>query len=188
MKTKKNQEVIDGIITGDYAILKAFYKRNLPFVRKYIVQNGGAGEDIEDIFQDSLILVYNKLRSGSLQIDLSIHSYFIGVCKNKWRNQQRRQYKVLYDDSLIVKKEDDTQSVIDTITEEDQAALFYKHLHNLNNKNRNILQLFFEGKSMREISTITGYSEGYTRKKKCISKNKLIQMILQDPEYKEYAI
>jgi len=188
MKTKKNQEVIDGIITGDYTILKTFYKRNLPFVRKYILQNGGTGEDIEDIFQDSLILVYNKLCSDSLQIDLSIHSYFIGVCKNKWRNQRRKQLKILYDNGLIDKKEDDTQSVIDTITEEDQAGLFHKHLYNLNNKNRNILQLFFEGKSMREIAIITGYSEGYARKKKCISKNKLIQMILQDPEYKEYAI
>ncbi|KAA1242370.1 RNA polymerase sigma factor [Aquimarina sp. RZ0] len=188
MNTKKNQQIIDGIITGDRLILKAFYKKNLPYIRRYILKQGGCIQDVEDVFQDSLVVIYQKLRNGSLQIDTSIHSFFIGVCKNKWRVQLKRQYKVCNNDQLVVQKPDHKQSVIDTLTEKDQTVLYHKHLDNLSEKNRTILQLFFEGKSMREIAKINGYTEGYTRKKKFEIKEGLLRMIQQDPAYDELAV
>ncbi|MBQ4818855.1 sigma-70 family RNA polymerase sigma factor [Aquimarina sp. MMG016] len=188
MNTKKNQQIIDGIITGDRLILKTFYKNNLPYIRKYILKQGGCIQDVEDVFQDSLVLIYQKLLNGSLQIDISIHSFFIGVCKNKWREQLRIQHKVRYNDQLVTQKPDYTQSVIDTLIEKDQTVLYHKHLDNLSEKNRTILQLFFEGKSMREIATVNGYTEGYARKKKFEIKETLLRMIQKNPVYDELAV
>jgi len=63
--------------------------------------------------------------------------------------------------------------------------VYYKHLVKLNCKCQRILNLFFEGKSMHEIASLTNHSEGYVRKKKCDCKNDLIRNIAKDPVYLE---
>jgi len=185
MNSTKSKKIIQGIIVGDEVILKAFYKKNLPLVHKYILQHKGRPEDVEDVFQDSLVLVYHKLRNGSLQINTSIHSYFIEVCKNKWRNQVRKQQRMRYDDLLIEREPDTKESIINTLTQEDKEQLYRKHLAVLKEDHKNILQLFLEGKSMREIANITGYTEGYTRKKKFMIKQCLLGTIKKDAAYWE---
>jgi len=185
---QQNQILIEGIQKGDKAVLKAFYKKNLPYVHKYILRNKGRSEDVDDVFQDSLVLIYHKLRNGSLQINSSIHSYFMEVCKNKWRNQLRKQQKVYYNDLLVRQEQDRSELIVNNLTQEDKEQLYYKHVSCLKDDHKNILQLFFEGKSMREIAMITGYTEGYTRKKKFQIKERLLKMIKNDPVYQELVV
>ncbi|MHA7058271.1 RNA polymerase sigma factor [Aquimarina sp. M1] len=188
MNSIKNQQIIDGIITGDRVILKSFYKKNLPVVKKLILQYRGTTEDVEDIFQEALVVLYHKLRSGSLEINSSIHNYFIEICKNKWRNQLRKQSRIYYDDLLIDQVQDYTGSIINALIQKDKEQLYHKHLSNLKDHHKNILQLFFEKKSMKEIANITGYTEGYARKKKFQVKEHLLRMMKNDLLYRELAM
>ncbi|AXT51319.1 sigma-70 family RNA polymerase sigma factor [Aquimarina sp. BL5] len=185
MNITKNQQIIDGIIAGDSSILKSFYKKNLPLVRRLILKYNGTTEDVEDIFQEALVLLYHKLKSGELDVYTSIHSYFIGICKNMWRNQLRKKRISEYYQLCEKSTPDPSDSIIDTITKEHQQNLFNKHLDNLSKGNKSILKLFFEEKSNRDIANITGCSEGYTRKKKCIIKERLQKMVQSDPVYGE---
>ncbi|WP_299244090.1 sigma-70 family RNA polymerase sigma factor [uncultured Aquimarina sp.] len=185
MNTKKNQQIIDGIIVGDSSILKSFYKKNLPLVRKLLLQYGGATEDVKDIFQEALVVLYHKLKSGELDAHTSIHPYFIGICMNMWRNQLRKQRISEYFQPYEKSIPDSSDSITDTITKEHQQKLFNKHFESLNNSSKKVLRLFFEGISIRDIANITGCTEGYVRKKKCESKKFLEQRIIRDPLFYE---
>ncbi|WP_159092107.1 RNA polymerase sigma factor [Aquimarina sp. Aq107] len=186
MNTTKNQQIIDGIIAGDSMILKSFYKKNLPPVRKLIRQYQGTAEDVEDIFQEALVLLYHKLRSGNIELPISsIETYFIGICKNLWRNKLRKQRRIEHQEINEKNLADTSDSILIGITKEHQLDIFHKHLNNLSNSSKNVLNLFFEGKSMKDIASSTGYTEGYTRKKKCIIKERLYKMVQNDPVYKE---
>ncbi len=185
MNSIKNKQIIEGIIKGDRKTLTSFSKKNFPFVKKYILQTKGTIEDVQDVFQDALLLLYRKLHSGELEIQLSINSYFIGICINLWRNQLRRQQILEYKEIPVETIEDRTISVIDAISEEDQENIYQKHKTQLCANSKQLLGLFFEGKSLRDIAGIMGYTEGYARKKKCMVKEKLILMIQKDPVYQE---
>ncbi|WP_378184010.1 RNA polymerase sigma factor [Aquimarina sp. SS2-1] len=189
MNSIKKQQIIDGIVAGDSEILKAFYKKNLPYVKKYILKNQGTIEDVKDIFQEGLVLLYHKLRSDHLKLPVSsIHAYFIGVCKNMWRNKLRKQLKIEH--QVLNKKNviDLSDSIIESITYEHQLEIYRKHFSRLSNSSKYILDLFFEGKSMRDIANINGYSEGYTRKKKYLIKEHLNKMVQSDPIYNELVM
>ncbi|WP_299243564.1 sigma-70 family RNA polymerase sigma factor [uncultured Aquimarina sp.] len=188
MNITKNQHIIDGIIAGDNSVLKSFYKRNLPPVRRLILKYNGITEDVEDIFQEALVLLYHKLRSGDLELHKSIHIYFIGICKNMWRNQLRKQRISEYYQLCEKSTPDPSDSIIDTLTKKHQQNVFNKHFDTLSNTNKSILRLFFEEKSNRDIANITGCSEGYTRKKKCIIKERLHKMVQSDPIYGELVV
>ncbi len=184
MHVVRNLKIINGIISGDEIILKEFYKKNLPHVRKYIILNSGSEGDVEDIFQDALIIVYQKLKSNSLNIDTSIQAYFLGTCKNIWRSHLRKSQKITYDESLTLKAKEEN-IITNKIEEIEKEHLYRKYFYKLSNSSKQVLKLFFEGKSMRETGLTTGYSEGYVRKKKFECKKKLLEMIEKDSLFSE---
>ncbi len=180
-----DQVIIAGIIEGDERILTCFYRDNIRYIQGYILRNYGNLEDVEDVFQDALVVLYQKLRSGLLEIRVPIKTYFYGICRNLWRNRLKKKEKLIIDDGQNRFEEGINDPLIANIENQEREHLYRKHFQKLSADNKKLLYLFFEGKSMREISIITGYSEGYTRKKKFEAKRQLLKMIEKDPMYEE---
>jgi RNA polymerase sigma factor (sigma-70 family) len=181
----KDQVIIAGIIEGDERTLTCFYKENIEYIQRYILRNNGKPEDVEDVFQDAFIVLYQKLQLGFFELRVPIKTYFYGICKNLWRNRLRKRKKlVIYNGGNCFEEETNNLLIIN-IENQEREHLYRKHFHKLSTGNRKLLHLFFEGKSMKEISKIIGHSEGYTRKKKFEAKKKLLKMIEKDPIYKE---
>lgn len=180
-----DQLVITGIREGNEKILDQFYKENVKYIKGFIINNYGNNEDVEDVFQDALVRLYQKLRSGNLELQGSLKTYFYGICKNIWRTRLRKKEFLIEDHTYFEEETIVVENSIDSIENQEKEYLYRKYFQKLSSDNRQLLTLFFSGKSMKEISVITGTSLGYTRKKKFDAKNKLLQMIEQDPAYKE---
>lgn len=183
--TTEEQKILEGIVAGDEMTITKFYKKNLPYVRKYILQNLGNEEDVEDVFQDAMIFIYQKLKTDSLEIHSSIRTYFYGVCKNIWRNKVRKNKRLVLTEYLPEDIKIISPAVLKDLECKEQEYIYYKYFLRLSNTCREVLCLLFQGMSMKEIAKITGYSEGYTRKKKFECKRHLIEMIEKDPVYPE---
>ncbi len=188
MSNIDDQKIIEGIVAGDEAVFKAFYKKNRKYIRQYILKNSGNEDDVEDVFQDAVVFIYQKLKAGSLELRSPLSTYFYGVSKNIWRNRLRKNRKLVVteeipEDTAIVEA-----SILEEIEDREREHVYRKHFVNLSDTCREVLQLLFLGKSMKEIAEITGYAEGYTRKKKFECKKHLIEMIEQDPIYQELKI
>ncbi len=179
---------IEGIIAGDEAVIKAFYKKNLRYIRGYVLQNSGNEEDVEDVVQDALVVIYQKLTEGSLEFTSTLDTYFYGICKNIWRNRLRKQSKILLKEQVFEGIDEEEINIEDYLEQKEQQRLYHKYFVKLSNTCKELLLLVFEGKPMKEIAGLTGYSEGYTRKKKFECKKSLIEMIEKDPLYKELSV
>lgn len=79
-------------------------------------------------------------------------------------------------------------SFLSFMEEKEREHLYRKYFLKLSDACRELLQLVFLQKSMKEIAKVTGYSEGYTRKKKFNCKKSLLERIEQDPLYQELKI
>ncbi|MDH7447749.1 RNA polymerase sigma factor [Aquimarina sp. 2201CG14-23] len=181
----KDQLIIAGIINGDEHVLKGFYRDNIRYIQGYILRNYGSTQDVEDVFQDALVVLYQKLKSGILEITVPVKTYFYGICKNIWKNRLRKKKKLITDQDQVSRQENVNDSLVLDIENQEREHLYRKHFRKLSTNNKNLLLLYFEGKSAKEISQITGYSIGYTRKKKFEAKRQLLAMIEKDPMYEE---
>ena len=94
---------------------------------------------------------------------------------------------VLIEDFSTYVPETDTL-VSEQIEAQEREWLFKKYYQELNEGSKKLLQLFFEGRSMRDIAMIVGYTEGYTRKKKYRIKKYVTERIQKDPAYKELGV
>lgn len=186
---RKEHKIIQGIVTGDTNTIKDFYNKNYCYVKTFILKNRGTEKDAEDVFQDGLIFLYQKLQNETIHLDNSLNTFFYGVCKNIWRNRLRKKDRMVFNETLVQSYNlAESNQILQEIDDKERAHVYRKHFCNLKPENQKLMSHFFDGKSMKEIASLMGYSEGYTRKKKFRVKKELFTMIENDPLYNELAV
>jgi DNA-directed RNA polymerase specialized sigma24 family protein len=62
----------------------ALYKSVFPSVAKYVAKMGGTFDEAKDIFQDALVVYYEKAIAGSCEIKTNEKAYLAGIAKHLW--------------------------------------------------------------------------------------------------------
>jgi RNA polymerase sigma factor (sigma-70 family) len=65
----------------------SLYKKAFPVVAKYISRMGGSFDEAKDVFQDALVVLYEKSRISALDNDTA---YLVGTAKNLWLKRYRQ--------------------------------------------------------------------------------------------------
>ena len=187
MKLSKedHNRLLEGIRAGDTATIRLLYREVLPGIKKYVVRNSGNESDAEDIFQDALMVVYEKATSGDLKLTSALSTYLFAVSKHLWYNVLRRRGKVEHGadyEGLMPEADND---VLTDIGKMEVNNLYQKHFLRLDEKCRKLLNLYFSSETTETIMQLTGYTHAYVRKKKFECKQKLMNSIEKDPLYKE---
>jgi DNA-directed RNA polymerase specialized sigma24 family protein len=62
----------------------ALYKSTFPSVARYISKMGGSFDDAKDIFQDALVIYYEKAVTSAIAINTNEKAYLVGISKHLW--------------------------------------------------------------------------------------------------------
>lgn len=177
-----DQELVE-LIKEDHDNLGIVYKKNkkycVAFMRK--ISSGIDEDDLNDVFQNAMIILYEKIVAGNFKLTASIQTYLNSVCRfqllNKFRSDKKMvktenenvfdknmQYDTSIDDSLEP-IEDEKEIQFNALEE----AL--KALKNAGGQCYELLTLFwYHKKSLNELTTFFGYNNSDTtksRKAKC---------------------
>ncbi len=187
MSSIRGDKYLKGFISGNKAVIKDLYTVLFPKVKRYIERNSGTDGDAKDVFQDALMLTYQKLKTNTFRLDCSLTTYIFAVSRYIWMNNLRKKGKVLLYQELPEIKSVLSSDIIEEIHANERHLLYQKYFLKLGEQCQQLLLLFFSGKSMKEIATEMNYSLGYTRKKKFKCKQQLLAMIESDPVFKELS-
>ncbi len=185
MKKKEDHTITEGILRGDHKILKEFYKKHLPQVTAYIVNNSGDESEARDIFQDALVIVFEKLKNDNLNINCALGTYVYAVCRNLWLNRLRKRNKTIHNATLNELHFLEEETIVEDLDNAEKRAVIQKYFIKLGESCKAILALFFKGYTTQEIAKRQNFTEGYTRKRKFVCQKKLIEMAEKDPIFKE---
>ena len=136
------QEIIIGLRGRDSGIMEYLYQQYYPMILDLIQKNGGTGEDASDIFQEGMIVVFEKVQDSSVVWRSTIKTYLFAVCRNKWLMELRnKRHKVTMplDENRDISEDADIQR--DIITSE-KNELMRMHFKNLGKDCRQVLELF----------------------------------------------
>jgi len=136
---------------------KAFTKlyKLYPKVEKYVLINSGSKAEALDIFQEGLILLYNKTKTKQ---DFTLDGFLIKSCKFLWQNELKKK-KVRSGNSnqteKIIQDDSDLQNLIE---KENKLIKLEKIIKQISKKCQEIFNLFyFKSMSMTEIAKKFGY-------------------------------
>ena len=168
-----DKEIIIKLKNGDESILRELYLRNLNSVINYIKMNGGSLDEAKDIFQDSIILLLEKVKLDRFELTSSIDTYLIGICKMKWLKKYSKKRILVSVDSLYDfsdTEENQLQEIKDSLNA--QIEILNKHFVFLGEICKKVLNYFYWLRlSTAEIAEKMGWANEdvvKTRKYKCI--------------------
>ncbi|MDH4058046.1 MAG: sigma-70 family RNA polymerase sigma factor [Cyclobacteriaceae bacterium] len=168
---KKEQEIFERICKGDEKALEQLYKKYYRMMTKMVITNSGTEDEARDIYQDALIVFWQKSTSGKLFLTSKISTYIYSICQNLWRKELDRKKRLSHE-------EKDIPVIINTDIKE-RNRIIGECLDKLDETCRKILMYYyFEEMSMQEIADKLGFANTDTTKtKKYKCKKKLDELV-----------
>ncbi|MGC9471654.1 MAG: RNA polymerase sigma factor [Bacteroidales bacterium] len=180
------EALLNGLGKRDPVILNHIYEEYYPWVEKHVLNNSGTEDDAGDIFQETLVILFRKRKEGSLHISTSFRNYLIGTAKMLWLKELRRRRRSPVISAEVTDEESLAENISLEAEEKSRYSLYQKYFMRLAEDCRKILKWFYSKVPLAEIARRMGYkSENYARKRKFKCKEKLIEMIKNDPAYDE---
>ncbi len=193
-----DQELLQ-LIKEDQDYLSVVYKNTkdycIRFMKKMTVDSNVRDEELYDIYQDSLIILYEKIIEGDFRLTASFQTYLNSVCRYQVLNKFKVKSKqiTLEDNGDRIKELQIDPSIDDVlrelhIEEKNQFNALESSLRKMKDAGGNcyeILTLFwYHKKSMRQISEHFGYSnEANTKVQKSKCQKRLQKMAYKELNY-----
>ncbi len=166
-----DREVIRCIRKGEREKALRFLYREFPKVRALIVSSGCNEVLATEIFNDSLLILVEKIQNPKFELSSKLSTYLYGINRFLVKNELRKQQRTVeleWSDTLILSENDlgyDREK-------EEKLRKMEQTLQLISERCREIFRLFyFERKSMEEIAGKLDYASvnsAKTQKYKCL--------------------
>jgi len=177
-----------GYKENDHSFFTAMYKEFYPSMERFILYNSGDEEDAKDLFQEALMIVFRKIRNDNFTLSCSFLTYLYSIVKNLWLKELRTRRNR----GIIINELEDIEDVDCHVNFENEFNLnveyfiFRLHFNQLSKSCKQILKMFFDKISYKEIAEVLNLkSGGVVRRRKYRCKEQLIITIKNDNRYIE---
>ncbi len=170
--------LLEGLANNDKKAIETIYQENFNTVQSLIINNNGSADDAKDIFQDAIIVLYEKLRSGGFELNCQIKTFIYSVSRRLWlkRLQQQNRYSAPGDNMETV------ISVEEDLDAHEQRNAEYEMMENaithLGEPCKSLLEAYYlQKKNMQDIAASFGYTNAdnaKNQKYKCLMRLKKI--------------
>jgi RNA polymerase sigma factor (sigma-70 family) len=170
--------LLEGLELNDRQAIETIYSRHYSMVQSLVINNNGSADDAKDIFQEAMIVLYEKSRSGTFELHCQLKTYIYSVCRRLWLKRLQQQQKYLPEMNGL----EDTVPVEDDLDRHDQQnrdfQLMEKALSSLGEPCKSLLEAFYlQKKNMSDIASGFGYTNSdnaKNQKYKCLMRLKKI--------------
>ncbi len=170
--------LLQGLARNDKKAVETIYKENFGTVQSLIINNNGTPDDAKDIFQEAMIVLYEKARSGSFELNCLIKTYVYSVSRRLWlkKLQQANRYiGELSGAEAAVSVEED---ISEHTRRDAEFEMMGKAIMSLGEPCKSLLEAFYlQKQNMQEIAASFGYTNAEnakTQKYKCLVRLKKI--------------
>ena len=179
MKPENNEKaLLEGLAASDKKAIEAIYRDNFNMIQSLVINNNGSADDAKDVFQEAMIVLYEKARSGNFELNCLIKTYMYSVCRRLWlkRLQQLNRF------SPPVESLELTVPVEEEIEEHEKRnsefEMMDKAIGSLGEPCKSLLEAYYlQKQNMQVIAVNFGYTNAdnaKNQKYKCLMRLKKI--------------
>ncbi|WP_439649221.1 RNA polymerase sigma factor [Hufsiella ginkgonis] len=79
-----DSDFVFGLLNGSKETLNELYKAYFPMVMQLVITNNGDEDDAKDIFQETVIVLYNKVQQGNFELSSKLKTFIYSVARRLW--------------------------------------------------------------------------------------------------------
>jgi RNA polymerase sigma factor (sigma-70 family) len=173
------QHLLAALAMGDRTATTTIYKQHFNVISGWLQKNGSNSNDAADVFQEAMVVLYEKAQSSDFRLTCKIGTYLFAVSRHLWYKKlqkEQRQPGVLPDDAELDDQAD--WAYEDDINAHQEREVHYDQLNvalsQLGEPCSSLLKAFYhQDKSMSEIAADFGYTNpdnAKTQKYKCLAR------------------
>jgi RNA polymerase sigma factor (sigma-70 family) len=175
--TYTDLEFIEGLRNNQDVVLRALYKKYYNLVLKYVVNNSGNTEAAADIYQETIIVLYENVQKPGFELNCQLQTFIFSIAKRLWLKQLRNnghtlRFKEEEEEEVV----DVSEEMSDHLKKESDIEKMNACMEDLGEPCKTLLKDFYVYKlSMEEISEKFGYTNAdnaKTQKYKCLQRLK----------------
>jgi RNA polymerase sigma factor (sigma-70 family) len=170
-------ELINGLRSGNNELISVLYKKYFNVVLKFIVNNSGSQEAAQDIYQETIIVLYENVQKSEFELNCQLQTYIYSVAKRLWLKHLKKNNK-----TFLLKEEEEDElvdvrdEIDDYLNKEIEFEKMNKALNELGEPCGTLIKDFYVQRlSMDEIAEKFGYTNAdnaKNQKYKCLQRLK----------------
>lgn len=173
--------LLEGISQGDTKAIAEVYRLYHKIWVRWLIGQGGQEADADDIFQDALLIVYEKAQLPEFCLTSKLSTYLFSIGKRLWYKKIGKYSKMdlkneFGEDDLNTNEYED--AIQDFEEKETQLELLERALETLGEPCSSLLKAFYiDGLNMQEMAQKFNYTNAdnaKNQKYKCLNRLKKI--------------
>ena len=181
LKHFTDEELITGLGGHEIsAFVEYLYGEYFEGIIEFIKYRGGEDEDGADLFQESLLIMIEKIKEGKFRGESSVKTYLFGIVRNLWlmelrtreRRKKREEYYSDTQETMVSQAPDYKKANVDLNEVFSQLGDVCKTL---------LTGFYFENKSMKELLNQFDFkNEQVLRNKKNLCMKRLKELLVEN--------
>ena len=176
MKVENETLLLRGLAKNERKAIETIYKDNYNMVQALVIKNNGTADDAKDIFQEAMIVLYEKVKSDSFELNCQLKTFLYSVSRRLWLKKLMHQNRFMIADEAhqeIVSTDEEIEEHEKLNTE---FTMMERAVHGLGEPCKSLLEAFYiQKKSMQDIALVFGYTNAENAKNqkyKCLMRLK----------------
>ena len=169
---EQEQLLLKGLAQSDKASVEAIYSDNYAIIQSFILNNNGSVDDARDIFQEAMVVLYEKSRDTTFSLHCQIRTFVYSICRRLWLKRLQHLSKF----STQVESLEEIVPVEEEVEEHEKKNTDFLLMENAMGKIgepcKSLLDAYYlQKKSMQDIAAEFGYTNAdnaKTQKYKCL--------------------
>ena len=170
--------LLKGLAANERKAIETIYRVHYSMIQTLVINNNGTSDDARDIFQEAIIVLYEKAKSGSFELHAQLKTYIYAVCRRLWL--KKLAHNARFSGDLANAPEtiatDEDLEMYDQRTED--FEMMEQALQHLGEPCKELLESYYiRKKNMSEIAKEFGYTNAdnaKNQKYKCLMRLKKI--------------
>jgi RNA polymerase sigma factor (sigma-70 family) len=170
------KELLNGLASNDTKIIQQLYKEHFGMIQSFIVQNNGTYDDARDVFQDAMVVLYNKAQDPEFELTVQLKTFIYSVCRRLWLKKLHYQQKYVAPVEFL----QETVPVEDEVEQKEKLDVDFDMMDvamkSLGEPCKSLLEAYYiKKKHMTEIAEEFGYTNAdnaKNQKYKCLMRLK----------------
>jgi RNA polymerase sigma factor (sigma-70 family) len=174
----RDKELLEGLARNDDNALETIYLENFPVILRMVLQNNGSEDDAKDLFQEAMIVLYEKVQQEGFDLYSKLKTFLYAICRRLWLKKLQSN---TWTGELAEEQEDlipAEESLEEHEKRDRQFRIMEKAMGRLGEPCKTILEDYYVHKrSMQEIAGKFGYTNAENAKNqkyKCLMRLKKV--------------
>jgi RNA polymerase sigma factor (sigma-70 family) len=164
--------LLEGIAAEDKNAIEQLYKLYYNMVQTMVIANAGNSDDAADLFQETVIVLFEKVKSGNFELTSQLKTFIYSVARRLWLKKlqyQQRFTKQADDLEDVMPVEDEVEHHIKV---QNDFTLMEASMAKVGEPCKSLLEAYYlQKKHMNVIAQEFGYTNAdnaKTQKYKCL--------------------